>query len=607
MLTDEARRALLARIPSQPGVYRMLDAEGTVLYVGKAKELKRRVSSYFSRSLNHRLQVMVARIADIQITVTRTEGEALLLEADLIKSHQPRFNVLLRDDKSYPFIYLSTQDAFPRLAFYRGSRKGKGRYFGPYPSASAVRETLQLLQKIFPVRQCRDSFFRNRSRPCLQYQIKRCTAPCVGLISEPDYAEDVARSIKFLDGRTDEVIRELGERMDEAAAALEFERAAVLRDQIATLGRIQQRQYVTASGGDLDILACATEAGVHCVQVFFIRAGHNLGNKSFFPKAPLDATPETVMAGFLTQFYADKPIAPELLVSHAPEEQEFLETAFAQRAGRRVAIRHPLRGERAQWLKMAQSNAELALKSRLGSRSGYNQRLEALRELLKLDEQPRRMECFDISHTQGELTVASCVVFDDEGPRKSDYRRFNIDGIAPGDDYAAMAQALGRRYKRIKDGEVPVPDLLFIDGGRGQLNAAVGILEELGIQGVRLVGVAKGPDRKPGAEQLWQPHQRHAIIAPADSPAMHLIQQIRDEAHRFAITGHRQRRDKARRTSVLEDIPGVGAKRRASLLRAFGGLRGLRRASADDIARVDGISTVLAEQIHQAVHQELGG
>ncbi|WPL18671.1 Excinuclease ABC subunit C [Thiorhodovibrio winogradskyi] len=607
VLTDQARRALLARIPSQPGVYRMLDAEGAVLYVGKAKELKRRVSSYFSRSLNHRLQVMVARIADIQITVTRTEGEALLLEADLIKSHQPRFNVLLRDDKSYPFIYLSTQDAFPRLAFYRGSRKGKGRYFGPYPSASAVRETLQLLQKIFPIRQCRDSFFRNRSRPCLQYQIKRCTAPCVGLITEQEYAEDVARSIKFLDGRTDEVIRELGERMDEAAQALEFERAAVLRDQIATLGRIQQRQYVTASGGDLDILACATEGGVHCVQVFFIRAGHNLGNKSFFPKAPLEATPATVMAGFLTQFYADKPIPPELLVSHAPDELEFLETAFAERAGRRVAISHRLRGERAQWLKMAQSNAELSLQSRLGSRAGYNQRLEALRELLGLDEQPGRMECFDISHTQGELTVASCVVFDAEGQRKSDYRRFNIDGIAPGDDYAAMAQALGRRYKRIKDGEVPVPDILFIDGGRGQLNAAIGILEELGIQGVRLVGVAKGPDRKPGAEQLWQPHQRHAIIAPADSPAMHLIQQIRDEAHRFAITGHRQRRDKARRTSVLEGIPGVGAKRRASLLRAFGGLRGLRRASAEDIARVDGISAALAEQIHQAVNQDLGG
>ncbi|MBK5970220.1 MULTISPECIES: excinuclease ABC subunit UvrC [Thiorhodovibrio] len=604
MLSDASRRALLARIPTQPGVYRMLDAEGGVLYVGKAKELKRRVSSYFSRSLNHRLQVMVAQIADVAVTVTRTEGEALLLEADLIKSHQPRFNVLLRDDKSYPFIYLSTQDRFPRLAFYRGSRKTKGRYFGPYPSASAVRETLQLLQKIFPVRQCRDTFFRNRSRPCLQYQIKRCTGPCVGLVSEQDYGEDVARTIKFLDGRTNEVIRELGERMDEAADALEFERAAVLRDQIATLRRIQQRQYVTAGGGDLDILAHASEGGLHCVQVFFIRAGHNLGNKSFFPKAPAEATPGTVMAGFLTQFYADKPIPPELLVSQAPEELEFLESAFAERAGRKVAISYRLRGERAQWLKMAQSNADLSLQSRLGSRAGYSQRLEALRDLLGLDELPARMECFDISHTQGELTVASCVVFDGEGPRKSDYRRFNIEGIAPGDDYAAMAQALERRYKRIKAGEVPVPDLLFIDGGRGQLNAAIGILEELGIHDVRLVGVAKGPDRKAGAEQLWQPHQRHALIAPADSPAMHLVQQIRDEAHRFAITGHRQRRDKARRTSVLEDIAGVGPKRRANLLKAFGGIRGLRSASAEDIARVDGISSALAEQIHQAVNQD---
>nr|WP_242469498.1 excinuclease ABC subunit UvrC [Rhabdochromatium marinum] len=603
-MSEATRRALLARIPAQPGVYRMLDAEGRVLYVGKAKELKRRVSSYFSRSLNSRLQVMVARIADIQITLTRTEGEALLLEADLIKAHQPHFNVLLRDGKSYPFIYLSTQERFPRLAFYRGPRKGKGRYFGPYPSASAVRETLHLLQKIFPVRQCRDSFFRNRSRPCLQYQIKRCTAPCVGYIEPEAYGADVERSIKFLDGRTDEVIRELGERMDAAAAALEFEQAATLRDQIAMLRRIQQRQYVTAAdGGDLDILACASDGGLHCVQVFFIRGGRNLGNKSFFPQAPADASAATLMAGFLTQFYADKHIPPELLLSAEPEELDFLEAAFSERAGHKVVIKHRLRGDRVQWLKMAQSNADLALQTRLGSRAGYSARLEALRELLALDELPQRMECFDISHTGGELTVASCVVFDAEGPRKSDYRRFNIDGIVPGDDYAAMAQALGRRYQRIKQGEIPLPDLLFIDGGRGQLSAALGILAELGIQGVRLVGVAKGPDRKAGAEQLWQPHQRHAIIAPADSPAMHLVQQIRDEAHRFAITGHRQRRDKARRTSVLEGIPGVGPKRRSNLLKAFGGLHGLRRATAEEIARVDGIGAALAEQIHQAMQQ----
>jgi excinuclease ABC subunit C len=601
MLSDAERRALLARLPAQPGVYRLLDAEGTLLYVGKAKDLKRRVSSYFNRSLNDRLQQMVARIAEIQVTLTRTEGEALLLEADLIKAQQPRFNVLLRDDKSYPFIYLSTQDRFPRLAFYRGARRSKGSYFGPYPSASAVRETLQLLQKLFPVRQCRDSFFRHRTRPCLQYQIKRCTAPCVGFISEADYARDVERSRKFLDGRADEVITELGARMEEAAAVLEFERAARLRDRIALLRRIQQPQYVTASGGDLDILACASEAGVHCVQVVFIRAGRNLGNTSVFPRAPAETSPGSLFAGFLTQFYADKPIPPELLLSSAPEERDFLQTALSERAGQRVVIHHRRRGERAQWLAMAQRNAELALQTRLSSQANYRQRLEALRELLELDEPPRRLECFDISHTQGECTLASCVVFNDQGPNTSEYRRFNIDQITPGDDYAAMEQALSRRYRRIKEGEVPLPDVLFIDGGRGQLKVAQAVVEEFGIQGVRLVGVAKGPERKPGAEQLWQPHQRQPIIAPADSPALHLIQQLRDEAHRFAISGHRQRRAKASRTSVLEDLPGIGPKRRARLLNAFGGLQGLKRASIEEIARVAGIGPALAEQIHAAL------
>jgi excinuclease ABC subunit C len=597
-------RAALKQIPPQPGVYRMLDAEGTVLYVGKAKELKRRVSSYFGRALNRRLLSMVSQIADIQITVTRTEGEALLLENNLIKEHRPRYNVLLRDDKSYPFIYLSTQDNFPRLAFYRGPRKGKGRYFGPYPSAWAVRETLQLLQKLFPVRQCEDTFFSNRSRPCLQYQIKRCTAPCVGFISPPDYAIDVAHSIKFLDGRADEVVAELGERMEQAADKLEFERAAVLRDQIATLRRIQQRQYVTGDGGDLDIVAAVEEGGSVCVQVFFIRAGRNLGNKAFFPRVPDAAGREAVLSAFLAQFYGEKQIPPEILVNAEPDERVFLEAAFSEQAGRRVSIRHRVRADRARWLQMAESNAELALKSRLGSRAGYGRRLEALRDALELDELPTRMECFDISHTQGELTVASCVVFDGDGPRKSDYRRFNIDGITPGDDYAAMEQALTRRYRRIQKGEVPLPDLLFIDGGKGQLAAVEGALQELGITGVQLVGVAKGPDRKAGAEQLWLPGRKTPILPAADSPASHLVQQIRDEAHRFAITGHRQRRDKARKTSVLEEIPGIGPKKRQNLLKAFGGLRGLKRAAPEDIERVDGISSELARQIHAAVGEK---
>ena len=596
-------RAALKQIPAQPGVYRMLDADGTILYVGKAKDLKRRVTSYFGRALNRRLQVMVSRIADIQVTVTRTEGEALLLENNLIKAHRPRFNVLLRDDKSYPYIYLSTQDAFPRLAFYRGPRKGPGRYFGPYPSAWAVRETLQLLQKLFPVRQCEDGFFQNRARPCLQYQIKRCTAPCVGFISPKDYAVAVADSVKFLEGRTDEVIAELGERMEQAAESLEFERAAALRDQIATLRRIQQRQYVSGDGGDLDIVAAAEEGGSVCVQVFFIRGGRNLGNKAFFPQVPDAAGLDAVLSAFLAQFYGDKQLPPEILVNVEPDEREFLETAFSEQAGRRVTVRSRVRAERARWLEMAAHNAELALKSRLGSRSGYARRLESLKEALDLPEQPARMECFDISHTRGELTVASCVVFDGDGPRKSDYRRFNIEGITPGDDYAAMGQALTRRYRRIQKGEVPMPDLLFIDGGKGQLGAVQDALQELGVSGVQLVGVAKGPDRKAGAEQLWLPGRRGPVLLAADSPAMHLVQQIRDEAHRFAITGHRQRRDKARKTSVLEEIPGIGPTRRRNLLKAFGGLRGLKRAAPEDIARVDGISAELARQIHEAVRE----
>jgi excinuclease ABC subunit C len=603
-MTAFDHRGALKQIPAQPGVYRMLDAEGEVLYVGKAKDLKRRVSSYFGRALNRRLQVMVAQIADIQVTTTRTEGEALLLESNLIKEHRPRFNVLLRDDKSYPYIYLSTQERFPRLAFYRGPRKGKGRYFGPYPSAWAVRETLQLLQKLFPVRQCEDTFFATRSRPCLQYQIKRCTAPCVGLVSPQDYAVDVEHSIQFLEGHADQVIADLAQRMETAAAALEFERAAALRDQVATLRRVQQRQYVTADGGDLDIVASVEGGGTVCVQVFFVRAGRNLGNKAFFPQVPDAAGQASVLAAFLAQFYADKESPPEILTNAEPEECEFLETAFAERAGRRVTIKHRVRGDRARWLEMAERNAELALKSRLGSRAGYGRRLEALRDVLDLHELPSRMECFDISHTRGELTVASCVVFDGDGPRKSDYRRFNIEGITPGDDYAAMQQALTRRYRRVQKGEVPLPDVLFIDGGKGQLGTVEAALQELGIAGVQLVGVAKGPDRKAGAEQLWLPGRKTPVLPGASSPAMHLVQQIRDEAHRFAITGHRQRRDKARRTSVLEEIPGIGPKRRQNLLRAFGGLRGLKRAAPEDIARVDGISRELASQIHDAVKGE---
>ena len=527
----------------------------------------------------------------------------MLLENNLIKSLRPRFNVLLRDDKSYPYIRLTVRDEFPRLGFYRGSRKGGDRFFGPYPSAWSVRETLQLLQKLFPIRQCEDGFFRNRSRPCLQYQIKRCSGPCVGLVTRSDYADDVEHTIKFLDGRTDEVVAELAERMEQAAEALEFERASVLRDQISTLQRIQQRQYVSGEGGDLDIVACAQEGGLSCVQVFFIRSGRNLGNKPFFPKTPEDTDPAGVMSAFLAQFYGDKPTPPQIVVSPEPEDLELLQSAFSEQAGRRVVIKPRVRGDRARWLEMARGNARLALKSRLGSQAGYTRRLQALREALDLDEQPRRMECFDVSHTGGERTVASCVVFDAEGPRKSDYRRFNIDGETPGDDYAAMHQALTRRYTRVKQGEYSSPDLLLIDGGRGQLSSVQDALQELAVSGVTLVGVSKGPDRRAGTEQLWLSGRNTAVILPPDSPAMHLVQQIRDEAHRFAITGHRQRRAKARTKSVLEEIAGVGPKRRQRLLRQFGGIQGLTRAGVDDIARVEGISRTLAQQIYDAFHR----
>ncbi|EXJ14766.1 excinuclease ABC subunit UvrC [Imhoffiella purpurea] len=606
---DTDPKDLIKRLPIGPGVYRMIDGGGTVLYVGKAKNLRRRVGSYFGRSLTTRIQLMVSQIADIEVTVTRTEGEALLLESNLIKSLLPRFNVLLRDDKSYPYILLTSQDAYPRLTFYRGPRKpkGGGRLFGPYPSSWAVRETLQLMQKLFPVRQCEDGFFRNRSRPCLQYQIRRCSGPCVGLVTPEEYARDVARTIKFLDGRTAEVLDELAESMDAASERLEYERAAVLRDQIATLNRIRERQYVNGEGGDLDILACDQEAGVSCVQVFFVRGGRNLGNKAFFPRAPEGTEPAGLLAGFMAQFYAEKDIPTELVVSVEPEEADLLEDAFSERAGRRVHIRSSVRGERARWLEMALGNARVALKSRLGSQAGYARRLEALVDALDLDERPARMECFDISHTQGERTVASCVVFDGEGPRKSDYRRFNIEGITPGDDYAAMTQALVRRYTRVKEGEYPVPDLVFIDGGRGQLKAASSAIEEVGLADLRLVGVSKGPDRKPGTEQLWLLGRDLPVILPSDSPAMHLIEQIRDEAHRFAITGHRQRRAQARTTSALEEINGVGPKRRQRLLKHFGGLRGLTRAGVEEIAGVDGIGRQLAQQIYDAFHHDSAG
>jgi excinuclease ABC subunit C len=594
-------KSFLRTLTEGPGVYRMLNADGEVMYVGKAKNLKRRVGSYFTRASNARIASMVSQVRGIEITATHTEAEALLLENTLIKSHRPRYNVLLRDDKSYPYLFLS-DEAFPRLAFHRGARRQKGRYFGPYPSAGAVRETLQLLQKLFPVRQCEDSYFRNRSRPCLQYQIDRCTAPCVDLVTPERYAQDVRDTELFLEGKASDVVARWVEKMEAAAEDLAFEEAARLRDQIATLRRVQEKQYVSGERGDLDIVAVSVDRGQACVQLFFVRNGRNLGNKSLFPRSGDGAEAAEVVSAFIAQYYLGKAVPAEILVNVEPSDRDVLEESLGRQAGRRVRIQSRPRGERARWLKMAQTNAQLALASRLATAGSVRQRMDGLQEALGLEQPPARMECFDISHTQGDQTVASCVVFVDGAPHSADYRRFNIRDITPGDDYAAMRQALQRRYQRILDGEGSLPDLLLIDGGLGQLNAAHDILAELGVTGVTLLGVAKGPDRRPGMEQLFLLGRRQPLILASDASALHLVQQIRDEAHRFAITGHRQRRAKARTRSVLEDISGIGPKRRARLLQQFGGLQGLARAGIDDIRTVDGISEKLAQEIYAAFH-----
>ena len=597
-------KAFFQTLTHSPGVYRMLDAEGKVLYVGKAKDLKRRVSSYFTRSQNRRIQLLVSKIRSIETTVTHTEAEALILENNLIKSLKPRYNVLLKDDKSYPYIYLSAE-TFPRLAFHRGAKKGKGRYFGPYPNAGSMRDTMQLLQKLFPVRQCDESFYRNRSRPCLQYQIKRCTAPCVGLVGTEEYEQDVQNAVLFLDGKTSTVIEELVNRMEQASDKLEYEQAARYRDQITRLSKIQKKQYVTGEKGDLDIAACVMDAGVAVIQLFFIRGGRNLGNKVFYISYRDGRKEKEILTAFLCQHYIGKQVPAEIIVSSRPEELELIQQVLSTENGRKVKISSSVRTEKARWLKMARQNAKLSLNARLASRAGYESRLEALQDAFKLDETPQRMECFDISHTSGEKTVASCVVFDQQGAAKHDYRRFNIKDITPGDDYAAMEQALMRRYERIQSGEGKLPDILFIDGGKGQLASAERVMNELAVTGVTLIGIAKGRARKVGMEQLFLAGNTTPIILPEDSPAIHLVQQIRDEAHRFAITGHRQKRERAGKSSILEELPGVGPKRRQRLLKQFGGLQELKNAGVEDLQRVEGISRKLAQKIYDCFHGEV--
>ncbi len=596
-------KSFLANLTSRPGVYRMFGAGDEVLYVGKARNLKRRVASYFRASgLAPKTAALMRQTERVEVTVTHTEAEALILEANLIKAHRPRYNVLLRDDKSYPWIHLGDGD-YPRLALHRGARRAKGRFFGPYPNAGAVRESLHLLQKVFRVRQCEDSFFRNRSRPCLQYQIKRCTAPCVGLVSPEQYAEDVQHTVLFLEGKSSELTDRLVERMERAAQALDYEQAALYRDRIASLRRVQERQYVSGESGDLDIVATVVSGGAACVQVFFVRSGRNLGNKVFFPRMPAgSSSPEEVLSAFLAQYYLVHEVPARILVNCPPPDEELLSQVLSDRAGRRVTLSHRLRGERLRWLRMGVANAEQALAARLSGQAGMQRRLADLQQVLRLDEAPSRMECFDISHTRGEGTVASCVVFDAEGARKQDYRRFSVTGITPGDDYAAMAQALERRYARLKRESAVMPDVLFIDGGKGQVTQALEVLDELQVDDVLVVGVAKGPERRPGLEVLHLPTQGRKLELPPDSPALHLVQQIRDEAHRFAIAGHRSQRARARSSSPLERIPGIGPKRRQQLLRQFGGLQEVARAGVEDLSRVKGISPLLAQQIYDAFH-----
>lgn len=590
---------LIASLPHLPGVYRMLDADGKVLYVGKAVDLQRRVSSYFQKSgLSPRIRLMVRQIAAVETTVTRSEAEALLLENNLIKALSPKYNILFRDDKSYPYLMLSAHSC-PQLAYYRGEPKKPHQYFGPFPDSHAVRESIQLLQKVFRLRTCEDSVYANRSRPCLLHQIRRCSAPCVGLISEDDYRRDVKNAQDLLQGRQSELLDQLAERMHQAAASLEFERAAELRDQVQALSRMQEKQFVASHHQlDCDVVAAVAEQGVACVNLVMIRGGRHLGDRSLFPDNAEDSDAASTLEAFLAQHYLGAALPPVIVVS--AEVGAALRDFLLEQAGQRLAIVANPIGERRVWLEMAQKNASLAIARQLSSQASQQARRRALAQALELPELAR-LECFDISHTQGEATVASCVVYDRDDMQPSEYRRFNITTAKAGDDYAAMREALTRRYSGLAAGEGVLPDVLLIDGGKGQVRVAEEVLAEVGVN-VPIVGVAKGEERKPGLETLILPYLQKTLQLPGTHPGLHLIQTVRDEAHRFAITGHRARRGKARVSSTLEDIPGVGARRRQLLLTRFGGLRGLKAASVDDLAQVSGISRKLAETIYNALH-----
>ncbi|MGV6807777.1 MAG: excinuclease ABC subunit UvrC [bacterium] len=609
-------KRFLKQLTQLPGVYQMFDDEGALLYVGKAKNLRKRVGSYFRKTgLTPKTEALVERIGNIQVTVTETEVEALILEQNLIKQGRPPFNVMLRDDKSYPYIYLSDRDRFPRLALHRGTKRKKGVYFGPYPSVGAVRESLNFLQKTFKVRQCEDSFFKNRSRPCLQYQIKRCSGPCVNLIDDQSYSEDVRHTRMFLEGKSDRLISELDKAMDAAAADRRYEDAASFRDQMIALRQVQSEQVIESGSGNLDVIAAVMEqerasASYACVHVLYVRQGRILGSRSYYPKVRLASGVSELLEEFIPQMYlGGADIPAELVVSHRMDDAELLEEALSQKAGRNVKVKSSVRSARLKWLEIANRTAGQNLNGYLASKQNLLQRFESLRDALGLDQTPERLECFDISHSAGEATVASCVVFDQQGALKSDYRRFNIsEKVVPGDDYGAMAEALTRRYTRIQKGEGKLPDILFIDGGKGQLRKAKDVLDELGVIGVTAIGVSKGTTRKPGFETLLLAHGNGTAVRETeldvDTAALLLIQNIRDEAHRFAISGHRQRRDKKRKGSLLDGIPGVGATRRRELLRFFGGLKEVERASVSELMRVPKINRKVAEAIYSALHNE---
>jgi len=594
----------LKTLSHRPGVYRMLDAKHRVIYVGKARDLKKRVSTYFQKSLNEaKTAAMVAQVSRVEVTVTNTEAEALLLEYNLIKQHRPRYNVVLRDDKSYPYIYVSTEQEYPKLQFHRGARKGKGRYFGPYASAGAVRQTMNELTRLFLVRQCRDGFFANRTRPCLQYQIKRCTGPCVGLISPEDYRRDVDAAIQFLEGKNRAVADAFVERMEAAAEAQDYEQAARFRDQLKRLKKIEARQVVRrADGKDIDIVGLASNGAIHCATVLMVRAGAVVGSRDHFPKLAGETDAARILNGFVAQYYLGRDAPAEIILETDIADRELLEQELGERAGHRVQIRNRVRGDRQRWLKLAGTNAEQGLNLKVASNATIRRQFEALGEALDMERSPERIECFDVSHTSGEATVASCVVFNTAGPVKSDYRRFNLKPASAGDDYGAMNEALRRRYERVVKGEVPMPDVLFVDGGKGQLAEAMDVLESLGLDYLTVVAVAKGRARRPGAERIFVPGGPTPLGVKSDSSALLLIQQIRDEAHRFAITGHRQRRSRARKTSRLEQIPGLGPKKRRELLKQFGGLQGVMGAGIDDLVKVRGIGRNLAKSIYNDLH-----